>query len=336
MAQGDLHNQNASCGAELSMNIPAALISTAIGAAFFAAGYTFYIQPPALMTDYALPEILAPNHAKARAAVSRLLLNPASAQFDLLRTVDANAAKYVCGDVNAKDQSGSYAGYHAFVYTVAVDFARIDDNGRISQKHAAFKACPASDEEETAKQKMAISPGALAAAKAIQKAIPASGDPATLSKMASRVPASDKISSGSMQQQLGQLAGDPVPEGRAVGMSGADGSGGTSDTRAAENTNQSEWRGDRPPAAWPNFPPDDPLAKPTAIRSPAEAVALAKRLEDRWEKSKSGNIRLRPSSEEIKEACRALLAIDPKHDQFPNAWAAFVRLRKIDREAGPT
>jgi hypothetical protein len=319
------------------MNIPAALISTAIGAAFFAAGYTFYIQPASFMTDYALPAMLAPNHAKARAAVSRLLLNPASAQFDLLRTVDADAAKYVCGDVNAKDQAGSYAGYHAFVYTVAVDFARIDDNGRISQKHAAFKACPTSDDEEAAQQKIAISPGALAAAKAIQKTIPASGDPAALSKMASRMPASEKVSSrGSMQQQLGRLAGDPVPEGRDGGMSGREGGGGTSGTRAADNTNESAWRSDRPPAAWPNFPPDHLLAKPTAIRTPAEAIALAQGVDDRWEESKSGNSRLRPSSDEIKEACRALLAIDPKNDQFPKAWAVFVRLRKIDREVGPT
>src|SRR3954451_8849296 len=186
MALGNLHNQNARCGAVPSMNIPAALISTIIGAAFFAGGYSYYIQPPSFMTDYALPAMLAPNHAKARAAVTRLLLNPGSAEFDLLKTVNVSAAKYVCGNVNAKDQSGSYAGYHAFVYTVDVDFARIDDNGRISQKHAAFKACPAVEEEEPAQKQIAISPGALAVAKAIQKTIPASGDPAALSKMASR------------------------------------------------------------------------------------------------------------------------------------------------------
>jgi hypothetical protein len=334
------------------MNIRAALISTALGTAFFAAGYTFYIQPPAFITDHVLP-ILSPNHARARAAVSRLLFNPASAQFAPLRTVDVNAAKYVCGNVNAKDESGSYAGYHAFVYTVAVDFARIDDEGRISQKHAAFSACPTTDEEKLAQQKMAISPGALALVKAIQKTIPASDDTSPLSQMASQMSVPDNNPSGaSMQQQLGQLAGDPVPEGSRggtsarqgskAGTSGREGSkGGTSGTRASEknendnkNESESEWRRGRPPAAWPTFPPDHPLGRPAAILTPAQAIGFAKDVEDRWEESKSGNTKVRPSSEEIREACRALLAIDPKHDRYPKAWAAFVRLRKIDRDAG--
>lgn len=337
------------------MNIRATLISTALGTAFFAAGYTFYIQPPAFITDYVLP-ILSPNHAKARAAVTRLLLNPASAQFAPLRTVEVKAAKYVCGNVNAKDESGSYAGYHAFVYTVSVDFARIDDEGRISQKHAAFSACPATDEEKVAQQKMAISPGALGLVKAIQKTIPASDDTSPLSQMASQMSAPDNNSSGaSMQQQLGQLAGDPVREGSnggtsgressKVGMSGPEGSkggtsgregskGGTPGTAASDNKNESEWRSDRPPAAWPTFPPDHPLARPAANLTPAQAIGFAKDVEERWEEAKSGNAKARPSSEEIKEACRALLAIDPKNDRYPKAWAAFVRLRKIDRDAG--
>jgi hypothetical protein len=335
------------------MNIRAALISTALGTAFFAVGYTFYIQPPAFITDYVLP-ILSPNHAKARAAVSRLLLNPASAQFAPLRTVEVKAEKYVCGNVNAKDESGSYAGYYAFVYSVAIDFARIDDEGRISQKHAAFSACPATDEEKLAQQKMAISPGALALVKAIQKTIPASDDTSPLSQMASQMSAPDNNPSGaSMQQQLGQLAGDPVPEGSRGGTSapqaskggtsgregGKGGKGGTSGTATSGNTNEndkneSEWRADRPPAAWPTFPPDHPLGRPAAILTPAQAIGFAKDVEDRWEESKSGNAKVRPSSEEIREACRALLAIDPKNDRYPKAWAAFVRLRKIDRDAG--
>ena len=167
------------------------------------------------ITDDALLAMLAPNHSNARAAVSRLLFNPASAQFDQLRTVEVDEAKYVCGNVNAKDQSGSYAGYHAFVYTVAVDFARIDDEGRIAQRHAAFSACPAPEEEKVAQQKMAIAPGALSLVKGIQKNIPASGDPSTLSKMASQMSAPDKSSSGApMEQQLRQLGGAPF--GRAA------------------------------------------------------------------------------------------------------------------------
>lgn len=319
------------------MNIRAALISSALGTAFFAAGITFYIQPPSFITDYELPAMLSPYHAKARAAVSRLLLNPASAQFAPLRTVEVGAAKYVCGNVDAKDKSGFYGGYHAFVYTVAVDFARIDDEGRISQKHARFSACPAPDEEKVAQQKTAVSPGALAVVKAIQKNVPASGDQSALSNTASQMSASNNGSSGAtMQQQLGQMAGDPVLEGGKGGTSGREGSnGGMHRTTVSDKIeNESGWRSDRPPAAWPVFPPYHPLGGPAANRTPALAFALAKDVEDRWEESKSAEMKVRPSSEEIREACRAQLAIDPKNDQFPKAWAAFVRLRKMDRGAG--
>jgi hypothetical protein len=305
------------------MNIPAALISASLGAAFFAAGLAYYIQPSLFMTDDALLAMLAPNHSNARAAVLRLLFHPASAQFDLLRTVDADAAKYVCGNVNAKDEAGSYAGYHAFVYTVAVDFARIDDDGRIAQRHAAFSACPISDEEKLAQQQASISSGAPSLVKAVQKHMPASGDPSTLSKMASQMPAPDKRSSGApMEHQLGQLGG-PVREGSKDVRSGI---------RAPDNTR--EWRSDQPPAAWPTFRPDHAPARPAAIRTPAEAIALAKDVEDRWEESKAGNTKVRPSSDEIKEACRALLAISPKDNRFLEAWGVFVRLYKIDHDVG--
>ena len=66
--------------------------------------------------------------------------------------------------------------------------------------------------------------------------------------------------------------------------------------------------------------------------TPAQAIALAIDVDDRWEQSKTGNSKIRPSSEEIKEAYRALLAINPKSEEFPKTWAAFVRLRKIDRD----
>jgi hypothetical protein len=252
-----------------------------------------------------------------------LLINPASAQFDVLRSVEADAAKYVCGNVKAKDKSGSYSGYRAFVYTVAIDFARIDDDGQIAQRHVAFSDCPISEEEQIAQQKMAISPGALSMLKTIQKSIPP-GDPSTLSTMASQISPGAKTSSGApMAQQLGQLAG----QSRSGGQQADSGSGAASD-------NETEWRSDRPPATWPMFPSDHPLGRPAAKRTPAQAIAFAQDVEDRWAQSKSGNAKVRPSSEEIKEACRALLAIDPKSEEFPNAWAAFVRLRKIDRDAG--
>jgi hypothetical protein len=316
------------------MNVLSALVATAVGAAFLGAATTYYYQPDFIDPDYTLLGMLETNHSKARAAVSRLLIDPASAQFELLRSVEADAAKYVCGNVNAKDKSGSYAGYHAFVYTVAIDFAHIDDDGRIAQAHGAFRPCPISEEEEAAQQKMAISPGALSIVKIIQKNI-TTDDPSALSTMASQTSKAGKISSGgTTEQQLGRLGGQSGSGGQQAADSGSKSASGSK--AAPNNDNETEWRSDRPPAAWPMFAPDHPLGKPAARRTPAQAIALAKDVEDRWEQSKSGNPKIRPSSEEIREACRALLAINPKNQEFPKAWAAFVRLRKIDREAGQT
>jgi hypothetical protein len=305
------------------MNIPAALISAGVGAAFFGVASVWYYQPSFITPDDVLFEMLTTNHSKARAAVSRLLIHPPSAQFDALRSVEANAAKYVCGKVNAKDKSDAYSGYRDFVYTVAIDFARIDDDGQIARRHVAFSACPISEEEQIAQQKKAISPGALSVLRTIQKSIPA-GDPSTLSTMASsQMPSGGEASGASMTQQLGQLAGRSPSGGQQTNS----GSG-------AGPINETDWRSDRPPATWPMFPSDHPLGRPTAKQTPAEAIAFAQDVEDRWAQSKSGNALVRPSSEEIKEACRALLTIDPKSEEFRRAWAAFVRLRKIDRDAG--
>ncbi|WP_249135996.1 hypothetical protein [Bradyrhizobium sp. AUGA SZCCT0176] len=85
------------------MNFPAALISAGLGAAFLAAELTFYYQPAWINPDYALGLIFSMRHSKARTAVSRLLINPQSAEFSTLRSVEENAAKYVCGAVKAKD-----------------------------------------------------------------------------------------------------------------------------------------------------------------------------------------------------------------------------------------
>jgi hypothetical protein len=301
------------------MNIPAVVISAGVGVAFFGAASAYYYQP-SLVYDYALFELLTTDHSKARAAVIRLLIDPPSAQFDALRSVKADAANYVCGKVNAKDKSGSYSGHRAFVYTVAIDFARIDDDGRIAQKHVAFSACPVSEKEGIAQQEGLISPGLLSLLGIGRKIIPA-GDPSTLTRMASQMsPGSSVSAGGSMEQQLGQFAGRSPSEGRQSDS----GSG-------AASLSEAEWRGDRPPSTWPTFPSDHPLAQPAAKRTPAEAIAFAQAVEDRWEQSKAGNAKVRPTSEEIQEACRALLAINPKSEEFPKAWAVFVRLRKIDR-----
>jgi hypothetical protein len=74
------------------------------------------------------------------------------------------------------------------------------------------------------------------------------------------------------------------------------------------------------------------LSKPAPKRSNAEALSLAKAVEERWAQSKSDNMP-RPSLQEIRDAERAVLAIDAKGPDFRAAWAAFVRLRVIEREA---
>jgi len=313
------------------MRIPAALISAGVGAVFFAAAYVYYYQP-AFIGDDALAAILTTNHSKARAAVSRLLFNPASAEFGVLRTVELDAAKYVCGNVNAKDKSGAYSGFKAFVYTVAIDFARIDDDGQIARRHDAFKTCPLSEEEEKlAQQKLTISPGALAALKTVQKAIP-TADPSTLSTLSSQMsPAGGPAPLATTEQQLSQLGGQPG----YAGQQGQPGSGGQQQSNSTFKValgNEDEWRSDRPPAAWPVLPPDHLLSKPAEKRTTAQALALAAEVEQRWAQFKAGNSKVRPSPDDIRKALRALLAIDPKDEGFPRAWAAFVRLRKIERD----
>jgi len=287
--------------------------------------------------------IFSSNHSKARLAVTRLLVNPTSAKFGEFRTVEAEQAKFVCGTVKAKDRAGYYAEYRDFVYTVATNSARIDDDGWIAQKHAAFRTCPVAPEEKPDQQK--ISPDAVSMAKAIEKVVPAAAN-SPVSTVASNMPAGSSSSSGgSPEQQVGhmanQITGGPLPA-AAPGSASLPGPGarsGSAGQQQANSTftaapgNESEWRSDRPPAAWPNFPFDHPLAKRAQKRTTGLAMALAKDIEDRWEQSRYGDTKGRPSADEIQEACRALLTIDPKDNEFPKAWAAFVRLRKIDREA---
>jgi hypothetical protein len=305
------------------MKMPAALISTGVGAVFFAAASIFYYQP-AFMID-ALEKVLNTNQSKARAAVVRLLFHPESAEFDLLRSIEVDDAKYVCGNVKAKDKSGAYAGFKAFVYTVSIDFARIDDDEQIAQKHDAFKICPLSKEEELAqKLRLAISPGELSMLKTVQKVIPPA-DPSTLSTLTSQAsPGGGKSSGGTIEQQLGQLGTQP----------GSGGQQQSNSTFKAALSSESEWRGDRPPATWPVFPPDHPLStKSVKKRTTVQAITFAAGVEERWAQFKAGNAKVRPSPDEIREAVRALLAIDPKDEGFPLAWAVFVRLRKIERDA---
>jgi hypothetical protein len=312
------------------MNLAAATIAGGIGTIFFAAASVFYYQPSFIKPEKVIDAVLTTNQSKARTAVSRLLLNPASAEFDGLRSVEADGKKYVCGSVRAKDKTGAYAGHRAFVYTVAIDFARIDDDGSIAQRHDAYRTCPVTAEEERVAQlRLTGSPGAMAAVQTIQKALPGAGtSTAVLSSLAG---GSSNVSAGgvggTMQQQLQHFAGQQtVPSGGQEG-----GSFKVASARPVTGE-EADWQASRPPVAWPAFPSGDELSKPAPKRSNAEALALAKSIEDRWAHHKSGNAP-RPSLQDIRDAERALLAIDAKGPDFRDAWAAFVRLRAIEREA---
>src|ERR1700761_5984279 len=103
------------------VNIPTLLIAAAICVAFFAAEYRWFYQPDMIKPEVAF-DFLSTEHMKARAAVRHRLINPGSAQFGELRSVDSEGARFVCGGVKARDKSGAFDGA-AFVSSVAVDFA---------------------------------------------------------------------------------------------------------------------------------------------------------------------------------------------------------------------
>jgi hypothetical protein len=299
------------------------LIAVAAGVAFFAAEHRWYYQPDLANPDFTL-DIFSTEQMKARAAIRRVLLNPYSAQFSALRSVEMDEARFVCGAVKARDKDGQLA-MAAFVYTVAIDFARIDDHGRITHQQATFKPCPVTEEETFAQQKSPVLPGALSIAKSFQKGAP-KVDPSGVSTLTRLAGGAGETSEGTMEQPLGELVG------KSASAYGAVGGKKTDPAVEASLGNELDWRADHQPVAWPIFPLDHTLAKSTRKRTVAEALALAKEVEERWEQAKSpASSKVRPSSEEIKEACRALMTIDPRDKDYPKAWAAFVRLRKIDR-----
>jgi hypothetical protein len=309
------------------MNIPAAIISAAFGVALFAGMNAFQHQSSLIMPD-SLGNIFATKHSKARKAVTRLLVDPASADFMALRSVQADAAEYVCGSVRARDKFGRYAGYRAFVYTVATDIARIDDDGRIAHRHDVFRKCPISEEEDESLRQKPVTPGVASMVEALQTIMPTAGDSSTQpTRMPGMLAGGGKSSGGTLEQQVGQMASQ-LSAGYQPGTVGQQGA---NSTFKAALRPESEWRGDQPPAAWPTFPSDHPLARKAQTRTTEQAIALAKDVEDRWERSNAAAANSRPSPDEINEACRALLAIDPKDNAYPKAWAAFVRLRRIDR-----
>jgi hypothetical protein len=63
---------------------------------------------------------------------------------------------------------------------------------------------------------------------------------------------------------------------------------------------------------------------------------MAATVEERWNRFKAGRSSSQPRTTEIEEALRTLLTVEPDSKDFPKAWALFVSLRQIDREAGAT
>ncbi|MFK4509104.1 hypothetical protein LPJ38_17175 [Bradyrhizobium daqingense] len=305
------------------MNLPGFLIAAGFGAAFFAAECVWYYQPAFINPDVLL-STFSSEHSKARAAVRHALIDPGTATFGALHSVEAGAARYVCGGVKARDKSGQFVDV-AFVYTVAIDFARIDDDGRVTHQRSGYRPCPTAD-DKVAQQRPVLSPGASSIVKSVQSVVPdvkTSVAPALTKPAASTAGSS---SGGTMEQQVRELAARTVPSDGGNGQ-------GANRLAAREVAKESEWRADRPPAAWPTFASDHALARPTRKRTPSEALALAQDVEDRWKKAESAaDVSMRPSPADIDEACRALLTIDPKDAQYPNAWAAFARLQRMSRD----
>jgi hypothetical protein len=311
------------------MNLAAATIAGGVGTIFFAAASVFYYQPSFIKPEKIMDAVLTTHQSKARSAVSRLLLNPSSAEFDGLRSVEADGKKYVCGSVRAKDRTGAYAGNRAFVYTVAIDFARIDDDGTIAQRHDAYRTCPVTEQEEKiAQTRMTVSPNAIAAVKTIQNALPGTDMTALTSLAGGSSNVSTGGVGGTMQQQLQHFGGQQtVPSGGQEG-----GSFKVVSTMPAIG-GEAEWQQSKPPAAWPAFPPGHELTKPGPGLGNADALRLAKEVEQRWAQHKADPAKKRPSLDDIRNAERALLAVDAKGPDFRTAWAAFVRLRAVEREA---
>ena len=306
-----------------TMNKPAAIVSVGVGVAFFALQSMFPISMLLEIPIFdSIGSLLASEKSKARAAVSKHLINPLSAEFDALRAVEVEKARYVCGMVNGKNRSGSYAGYRAFVYDVRIDYARIDDDGTISKSHGAFKQCPVAEEENKSL------PQALEMAKKLAKSLPQK-DPKDLLKsdLLKPVPGSqsaDALTSGAQEAPKDSLQ---------AGKSGAP--GGVSTQKQSFTTtlgNEGEWRSDKPPLAWPKFPAGDPLNEPSRRRTNSEVISFAADVDERWTSYKAGRNKAGPAASEITEALRALLSIAPESAEFPRAWSLFVRLRKADRE----
>jgi hypothetical protein len=309
------------------MNIAAAGISALLGSAFLAVGIIIPYYPSFFGMGDSLQSVLSEKQSKARAAVYKLLIDPNSAKFDGLREVALEKAKYVCGNVDSKDRSGSYAGPRAFVYDAFSDLAAIDDNGRIARPHNRFTPCPVLEQAK---------PGPLVLdldkANKILKVLPKPDIQIASSNQSSGVGA-DQPSLSQGVQQLAAPALSYAGQNAGQKSNPTEGLQTNSTFPTVTRADEKEWRSDRPPGEWPAFAADDPLSTSSSKLTNSEAIQLAAEIEGRWKRFEAGKSAAHPSVSEIKEALRALLAIKEQSPEFPQAWASFVRLRKIHRTA---
>ncbi|MGY3366129.1 hypothetical protein ACVWZL_003254 [Bradyrhizobium sp. GM2.4] len=91
--------------------------------------------------------------------------------------------------------------------------------------------------------------------------------------------------------------------------------------------NESSWRPDNLPVAWPAFAklPDEKAlpAKPTKTK-----IDSANSIVMRWEAYTAGKAKDFPSSSEASSAIKYMLTIDRADPTFPEAWASFIKLRQ--------
>jgi hypothetical protein len=99
----------------------------------------------------------------------------------------------------------------------------------------------------------------------------------------------------------------------------------------AASPREAKWDEANPPPDWPKFTviPGKPKPKP---RSPDQALSTALNIEKRWADYRSGKTKKPVTLVENGNAIEGLVMIKSTSPQYPQAWAAFVRLRKLDRE----
>lgn len=93
-----------------------------------------------------IPGTEAHDHAKAREAVSRTLIDPSSALFQNVRSGDG----FVCGEVNAKNRMGAYVGFVRFHVDISNWAAALDPQFNPHDLDLARRLCALSEFERSA------------------------------------------------------------------------------------------------------------------------------------------------------------------------------------------